>query len=275
MPIGELSLHVVESGDPDGPPFLLLHGWPESSRTWQGVMAAAGRDARLLAVDLPGIGRSTGGVGGSKRRIAAAVDALIGRLGLTGATLVGHDAGGMAAYAYLRRHHAVGRVVVMNTVLPGVAPWEQVLRNPYIWHFGLHAVPELPETLVDGRQQAYFGYFYRVLSADPDLITAESRAEQAAAYRQLPQLTAGFDLYRALAEDARDNAEAAAAGPVDTPLLYLRGTREPVDLDAYAAGLREAGVRALSTGLIDGGGHFMQEERPAEVWRALREFAGC
>ncbi|MFD8598245.1 alpha/beta fold hydrolase [Kitasatospora sp. NPDC059646] len=274
VPVGELSLHVVESGDPDGPPVLLLHGWPESSRTWQPLMAAAGRDARLLAVDLPGIGRSTGSTGGSKRRIAAAVHALIGELGLTGTTLVGHDAGGMAAYAYLRRHDAVDRVVVMNTVLPGVAPWEQVLRNPHIWHFGLHAVPDLPEMLVDGRQEAYFSYFYRALSADPDRITPESRAEQAAAHRGPGRLTAGFDLYRALPQDARDNAESAAAGPVDTPLLYLRGTREPVDLDAYAAGLREAGVRALRTGLVDGGGHFMQEERPAEVWRALRRFAG-
>ncbi|MGA5816777.1 alpha/beta fold hydrolase [Kitasatospora sp. NPDC094028] len=280
VPLDGRTLHVVESGDPEGRPYLLLHGWPESWRTWLGVMAAAPDDARTIAVDLPGIGGSVGAVdGGSKRGLAAVVRALVRELGLADATLIGHDAGGMAAYAYLRRYREagdrerVGRVVIMNTVIPGVPPWEDVLRNPYIWHFGLHAVPGLPETLVQGRQAAYFDYFYDVLSADPRRITAESRAAHAAAYGGPAALTAGFDLYRAFAQDARDNAASAAAGPVDTPLLYLRGDREGGDLRAYARGFREAGVRRLTTAVVADAGHFAQEEQPAEVWRLIGEFA--
>ncbi|WP_316528586.1 alpha/beta fold hydrolase [Kitasatospora brasiliensis] len=109
MPIGDLALHVVESGPAEGRPFLFPHGRPESWRTWLGVMTAAGGEARTIAVDLPGIGGSSGAVeGGSKRRPAEVVQALVRRLGLTGTTLVGHDAGGMAAYAYLRRFAAEG-----------------------------------------------------------------------------------------------------------------------------------------------------------------------
>jgi pimeloyl-ACP methyl ester carboxylesterase len=114
-------------------------------------MGAAGDTARVLAIDLPGIGESAGAVDrGSKRLIARAVHELVRTLGLTDFTLVGHDAGGMVAYSYLRQYSDVGRVVIMNTVIPGVDPWSEVLRNPYIWHFGLHAVPDLPEILVRG-----------------------------------------------------------------------------------------------------------------------------
>ncbi|GAA3050993.1 alpha/beta hydrolase [Kitasatospora sp. NPDC006786] len=273
--VGDRSLHVVESGPADARPFLFLHGWPESWRTWLGVMEAAGGEARTIAVDLPGIGGSTGAVeGGSKRRLAGTVHALVRELGLTGTTLVGHDAGGMAAYAYLRRFTGVERVVVMNTVIPGVDPWNEVLRNPYIWHFGLHAVPDLPETLVQGRQAAYFDHFYDVLSADPARITPESRAAHAAAYASPAALTAGFDLYRAFPQDARDNAEAAAV-PAGTPLLYVRGDREGGDIEAYARGFRAAGVRELATAVVADAGHFAQEEQPAAVWAVLRDFTAA
>ncbi|MEV4096742.1 alpha/beta fold hydrolase [Streptosporangium saharense] len=265
-------LHVVETGDPRGRPVLFLHGWPESWRTWRGVMETAGKDARLLAIDLPGVGDSTGPApDGSKLHLAGVVHKLVQSLGLTGLTLVGHDAGGMIAYAYLRRYGAA-RVVIMNTVIPGVPPWKDVLANPYIWHFGFHAVPALPETLVRGRQAAYFDYFYDVLSVDPARITPESRRAHAAAYERETALTAGFDLYRAFPQDARDNAALAEAGPVDTPLLYLRGDGEGGDLTAYSRGLREAGVQRLTTALVPGVGHFAQEEAPARIWQLIDEF---
>nr|WP_191910087.1 alpha/beta hydrolase [Microbispora cellulosiformans] len=274
LAVGDLSVHVAEAGDPHGPPYLFLHGWPESWSTWEGVMERAAGTARVIAVDLPGIGGSTGAVpGGSKRLIAAAVHDLVGALGLTGLTLVGHDAGGMVAYSYLRQYADADRVVVMNTVIPGVEPWSEVLRNPYIWHFGFHAVPALPEALVRDRQAEYFAYFYDVLSPAPEKITEESRAAHAAAYGTDAALTAGFDLYRAFPQDARDNAELSAAGPVDTPLLYVRGDGEGGDVTAYAAGLREAGVRNLTTALIPGAGHFAQEEAPGDVWDLIHSFA--
>lgn len=274
LAVGDLSVHVAEAGDPSGPPYLLLHGWPESWRTWEGVMAAAADSARVIAIDLPGIGESTGSVeGGSKRLIAGAVHELVRTLGITDFTLVGHDAGGMVAYSYLRQYSDVARVVIMNTVIPGVDPWDEVLRNPYIWHFGFHAVPALPELLVQGRQAEYFSYFYDALSPAPERIGEESRAAHVAAYGTDAALTAGFDLYRALPQDARDNAGLAAAGPVDTPLLYVRGDGEGRDVSAYATGLREAGVWNLTTALVPGAGHFTQEEAPGEVWRLIRSFS--
>ncbi|MEV8637641.1 alpha/beta hydrolase [Streptosporangium sp. NPDC051023] len=272
--LGDHTLHVVETGDPHGRPYLFLHGWPQSWRAWKDVMLLAAPEARAVAVDLPGVGESTATAdGGSKHLTAARIHALIQALGLTDVTLVGHDGGGMVAYAYLRRYPQIARVVIMNTVIPGVEPWSDVLRNPYIWHFGLHNVPGLPETLVRGRQAEYFDYFYDILSVDPSKIVPEARTAHAAAYRSDASLTAGFDLYRAFAQDARDNAASAAAGPVRTPLLYLRGQGEGGDIAAYAAGFREAGVENLTSAVIPGAGHFAPEEAPAEVWRLISDFA--
>src|SRR5215211_2522042 len=96
-------LHVVEAGDPGGVPFLFLHGWPESWQSWRQVMAVAARPARPVAIDLPGIGESSGAAtDGSKRQLAAVVHELIATLGLRDVTLVGQDVGGMVAYPYLR-----------------------------------------------------------------------------------------------------------------------------------------------------------------------------
>jgi pimeloyl-ACP methyl ester carboxylesterase len=272
--VGDGTLHVVEAGDPHGRPYLFLHGWPESWRTWSDVMSLAAPDARAIAIDLPGVGESTATAsGGVKQFVAATVHELIRVLGLTDLTLVGHDAGGMVAYACLRQYPQIARVVIMNTVIPGVEPWTEVLRNPYIWHFGLHNVPKLPETLVQGHQADYFDYFYDVLSVDPSKITPESRAAHAAAYGSDASLTAGFDFYRAFAQDARDNAAPATPAAIRTPLLYLRGQSEGGDIATYAAGFREVGIENLATALVPKAGHFAQEEAPAEVWRLIREFA--
>ena len=274
VPSGDGSLHVVEAGDPHGRPYLFLHGWPQSWRTWEAVMGLAASEARAIAIDLPGVGESAGFAdGGSKRQLAGRVHDLASALGLTNLTLVGHDAGGMIAYSYLRQYVDAAQVVIMDTVIPGVDPWQEVLRNPYIWHFALHAIPALPETLVQGRQAEYFDFFYDVLSADPSRITPQARAEYVSAYRSDAALTAGFDLYRAFAQDARDNAESSKAA-VDTPLLYLRGEREGGNIATYAAGFRDAGVKHVTTALVPNAGHFTQEEAPADIWRLIKDVGG-
>lgn len=273
--VDDALLHVVEAGDPDGRPFVFLHGWPESWRSWQQVMALAGRQARAVAIDLPGVGESSGAAtDGSKRQLAAVVHGLIATMGLREATLVGQDVGGMIAYAYLRAYRDLARAVIMDVVVPGVDPWEAVLRNPYLWHFAMHMIPALPERLVQGRQTEYFGYFYDVLSHDKRRIGAEARAAYALAYATDSALTAGFNWYRTLYQDAADNRQAAAGPPVGTPVLYLRGEHESGDIDAYVRGLRAAGVTHVERALVPDAGHFTQEEAPEQTWQTIARFAG-
>ncbi|GAA0796009.1 alpha/beta fold hydrolase [Spirilliplanes yamanashiensis] len=269
--VGDASLHVIEAGDPAAPPVLFLHGWPQSAQSWAPVLELAAETHHALAVDLPGIGGSTGATDGSKRAVAEVVRLLIERLGLRRPLLAGHDLGGMVVYAYLRRYHDLGRAVIMNTVLPGVAPWDEVLRNPYLWHFALHAVPDLPEQLVTGRERPYFDHFFDVLSPDPAAIGEAERAAAVAAYRG-PALRAGFDLYRALTWDAADNELCAQDGPAPTPVLYVRGEHEPGDPDAYVKGLADAGVTDVECAVVPGAGHFAPTENPRAVWDLVRRF---
>jgi pimeloyl-ACP methyl ester carboxylesterase len=273
--VADSLLHVVEAGDPDGMPFLFLHGWPESWQSWRQVMTLAARQARPVAIDLPGVGESGGAAtDGSKRQLAAVVHELISTMGLREVTLVGQDVGGMIAYSYLRAYQDLARAVIMDVVLPGVDPWEEVLRNPYLWHFAMHMIPALPERLVQGHQEEYFGYFYDVLSHDQRRISDEARAAYAKAYAADSALTAGFNWYRTLYQDAADNRQAAAGPTASTPLLYLRGQRESGNIDTYVGGLRAAGVPHVEQALVPDAGHFTQEEAPEQTWHAIARFAG-
>jgi len=274
VPVGDASIHVAEAGPGEGPAYLFVHGWPESWRTWLDVMTLAGRTNRAVAIDLPGTGGSGRGAGtGTKTAIARVLRGLIGALGLEDLTLVGHDIGGMVVYSYLRRYAGLPRAVIMDVPVPGVAPWDDFVREPFLWHFALHAVDALPELLTAGKQAAYFGYFYDLLSAHPGIPSADCRAEQASAYATPAALSAGFDWYRAFAADAEDNLAASAGDPVATPLLSLRGSRERGgDAGRYADGFTHAGLTHVEPVTIEGSGHFPQEEAPAQTWAAISGF---
>jgi pimeloyl-ACP methyl ester carboxylesterase len=269
------SLHVVETGDPEGAPFLFLHGWPESWHSWRQVMKLASSKIRAIAIDLPGIGESTGDpTDGSKRQLASAVHGLAEAMGLRDLTLVGQDVGGMVTYAYLRTFNDLKCSVIMDVVIPGVDPWERVLSNPYLWHFAFHSVPGLPERLVHGRQAEYFDYFFNAISADPSKITAEARAVYVQAYATDSALTAGFNWYRTFPQDAAANKETSSPALATTPLLYLRGEKESGQLSDYLDGLRSAGLDHVDQALVPNAGHFTQEEAPEDTWRIIAEFAG-
>lgn len=267
-------VHVVTAGPPDAPRLLLLNGWPESWATWRELIPLAAADHRVVAVDLPGIGASGPGTGpGAKRAIAGVLHDLARSLALTDLTVVGHDIGGMVTYAYLREYADLGRAVILDVPIPGVDPWDEFIRAPFLWHFAFHAVPALPELLVGGQQEAYFGYFYDLLAAAPGVPDGAVRGEQAAAYAAPDALSTSFGWYRAFDRDVEDNVAAAAGPPVTTPLLYLRGGAERGGaIDGYVAGLRRAGVANVTPALIAGAGHFPHQEAPEATWQAISAF---
>ncbi len=273
---GDASIHVVEGGSPDQPAVLFVHGWPESWAAFEQTMLFMSDKAHVMAIDLPGIGGSTPpAASGDKRTLARAVRGVIAALGLQRVTLVGHDVGGQIVYAFLHAFpNELHRAVIMNVAVPGVAPWSDIKRNPAIWHFAFHAIPDLPETLVAGRQAEYFAYFYDRLSARAGGVSQRARAVYAEAYARPEALRAGFDWYRAFPQDERNNM-AVERQTVDTPVLYLRGTKDPgFGVDRYVEGLRHGGLTNVEAGEIADSGHFAPDEQPEAVARALERFLG-
>lgn len=198
---------------------------------------------------------------------------LIKVMALQDVTLVGHDVGGIVTYAYCRMFQDLKLAVIMDVVIPGIDPWEQVLRNPNLWHFAFHSIPDLPERLVQGHQREYFDYFYDAISAEPSKITAEARAVYAQAYATDSALAAGFNWYRAFPRDAAANKEAESRAPMATPLLYLRGEKEGGKVEEYLDGFQAAGFAHLDHALVPNAGHFPQEEAPENTWRLIADLS--
>jgi pimeloyl-ACP methyl ester carboxylesterase len=237
-------------------------------------MPRLSREFNVAAIDLPGIGESCSvPPSGDKRTLARHVRAVLRELGWKNASLVGHDVGGQIAYAYLKAYPGeLSSAVILNVAVPGVDPWSDVERNPQLWHFAFHAIPELPERLVAGNQAEYFAFFYDAISAQPGAVPEFARQRYAEAYRRPEALRAGFEWYRTFRQDQRDNV-ALKQQQVNTPVLYLRGGVERgLDLERYLAGFREHGFRQLSGDTIAGSGHFTPDEQPELLAKRIETF---
>jgi pimeloyl-ACP methyl ester carboxylesterase len=267
-----ITVHYLEAGVPGNPVILLLHGYPESAAAFIPLMTIMKDKFHLIAPDLPGIGQSEKIESSDKKSIAAFFSEFLKNIKLEKVTVVGHDIGGMVAYAMLRHYpNSLSQVVIMNTAIPGIFPWEEVKKNPHIWHFAFFAVPELPEALINGKQGVLFDYFYDTLSANKNAIPADKRMLYTMAYQLPSSLKTSVDWYRAFSEDEANNNNLP---PVSIPLLYLRGGNEPGNMQDYEHGLKSSGIPHITAKLIADSGHFSVEEQPQSVARAIGDFVG-
>ncbi len=266
------SIHVVEAGMIEKPTILFLHGYPENWAEFEQIMVFHNKDFHLVVIDLPGIGKSDKIPSNDKRTIAKYVNGIINVMNLKDVTLVGHDVGGMIVYAYLQAFpNELTRAVIMNVAIPGIDPWSEIKRNPYIWHFAFSSIPELPETLVTGKQRIYFNYFFNSISANPEAINEQARNIYVEAYSSPDSLKTGFEWYRAFPQDENDNIS-VKGNLIKTPVLYLRGEREYGDIELYLKAFRESGLSNVQGKIILNSGHYAPEEQPDEVWNAIKEF---
>jgi pimeloyl-ACP methyl ester carboxylesterase len=267
-----LTLGALVAGNAQDPALVLLHGWPHSKEAYDEVIEELGEEHFTIAFDLPAIGESRGAPASSEKRVLA--DLLLGAaqsLGARSPLIAGFDVGGMIAYAAARDHgQRISGAVIMNTVIPGIEPWSQVLADPRIWHFAFHSIRDLPEKLVAGHEREYFDFFLEMLVARKDRVGERHRCTFASAYQRPEALKAGFDWYRAMNDDAARNA---VPRDIHVPILYLRGDADGRSPDDYLPGLRDKGARAISAGTLAGSGEIAPLEARDELIRQLREFA--
>jgi pimeloyl-ACP methyl ester carboxylesterase len=152
------TLHYVRGGN--GPAIILLHGFPADWYAYHQVMPLLAKKFTVVAVDLRGVGGSSATQGGYESpNMAEDIRQLMHQLKLEQVYVVGHDIGGMVAYAFARLYPKETRgVMILDVPLPGIDPWEESIAGPGFWHIPFHQTPNLPEQFLAGRQAVYIRY---------------------------------------------------------------------------------------------------------------------
>jgi pimeloyl-ACP methyl ester carboxylesterase len=266
-PTNGTTLHVRVGGQ--GPAVLLLHGYGETGDMWAPLAAVLARDRTVVAPDLRGMGLSSRPEGGyDKKTQGQDVAGVLDALGIDRADLVTHDIGNMVGYAFAAQYRSrVTRFVIMDAPLPGIGPWEEVLKSPLLWHFRFGG-PDM-ERLVAGRERIYLDRFWNEFSADPRRFGEASREHYARLYAQPGAMRAGFSQFAAFDQDARDNQAFLAEGKLTMPVLAVGGEKSFGPTMAVVMRAAATDVQEL---VIPDAGHWLMEEQPAATAAAVRAF---
>ncbi|AQZ65297.1 Putative hydrolase or acyltransferase [[Actinomadura] parvosata subsp. kistnae] len=270
-----VALNVAVGGS--GSPVVLLHGFPQTHLMWRHVAADLAADHTVICPDLRGYGDSDkpadpDGLAYSKRTMAADVVALARALGHERFALAGHDRGALVAVrAGLDHPDAVTHLASLD-VLPTLDSWEVMRGRSAAVGFHLYLMaqpPGLPEAMIAGAADAFFGYFLDLWANDPNAIPADVRAAYLKASREaIPSIVAD---YRATAtvDVEHDEADRRAGNKLTMPVTVLQQDWGSA-LGFDAAGRWRAWAQDLEHRTVTCG-HFMAEEAPAEVVKALRD----
>ena len=269
---GNLLLHAVTGGD--GPPLLLVHGWPQTWYAWRMLMPTLAQDFSVIAVDQRGIGLSGKPHDGyDTATLANDLVALMDALGHQRFALYGTDVGMPIAYALTVDHlERVERLVVSEAPLPGISPSPPLFLPPQLnerlWHLAFNQLPKVNEQLVAGREDIFFGaefdasagtnklpddavrYYIDTLAADPD------------------HLRGSFEFYRAIPTTIAQN-EKRKERRLTLPVLAIGGAESSGEGVGNTMKLAADNVQTL---VIPGCGHWVAEQAPEELLAALTAF---
>lgn len=260
-------LHVRIGGR--GPAVLLLHGYGETGDMWAPMAADLARDHTVIVPDLRGLGLSSRPPGGyDKKTQGHDVAGLLDALKVRRADLVTHDIGNMVGYAFAAQYPArVGRFVIIDAPLPGVGPWEEILKNPLLWHFRFGG-PDM-ERLVAGRERIYLDRFWNEFSADPKRFSEAARAHYAGLYALPGAMHSGFAQFAAFDQDAADNRAFLAKGKLRMKVLAVGGERS---FGATMATVMRFAADDVEGAIVPDSGHWIMEENPQATVKLVRAF---
>ncbi len=261
------SIHVRSAGT--GPAVVLLHGYGETGDMWVPLAAELARDHKVIVPDLRGLGLSSKPGGGfDKKTQAGDVRGVMAALGVEQADVVAHDIGNMVAFQFAAQSpERVRRLVLIDAPVPGVGPWEEILKNPLLWHFRFGG-PDM-ERLVAGRERIYLDRFWNEFSASPDRFTEGARQHYAKLYALPGAMHSGFAQFAAFDQDAVDNREFLARGRLKMPLLALGGQKS---FGPMMATVMRAGGDNVTEGVVPDSGHWIMEENPGATTKLVRDF---
>jgi pimeloyl-ACP methyl ester carboxylesterase len=276
VPVADgVSLHTAVFGS--GPPIVLLHGFPQTHLMWRHVAAELAADHTVICPDLRGYGASdkpaeTDGSVYAKRTMAADIVALARALGHDRFALAGHDRGALVAFRAALDHPETITHLAILDVLPTLDMWEVMHGTSAAVGFHLYLMaqpPGLPEQMIAASADAFFGHFLDSWTNDPQAIPADVRAVYLDACRAaVPSIVADYRASAGIDVD-HDQADRDAGNRLRMPVAVLQQDWGAA-LGFDAAALWEAWAPDLQHATVTCG-HFMAEEAPADIAKALRD----
>jgi len=260
------TIHVRVGGQ--GPAVVLLHGFGDTGDMWAPMATELARDQRVVVPDLRGMGLSSHPADGyDKKTQAADIRSVLTQLGIDHAAIVGHDIGATVAYAYAARYpDKTDRLVVMDAPVPGIPPWDEIVRSPALWHFSFGG-PDA-ERLVAGRERIYLDRFWDEFAGDPSKIDEATRIHYTALYAQPGAMHSAFAQFLSIPKDVEDN-KVSMMTKLTMPVLAIGAKKA---FGANVAIIMRHAADNVTEVLIANSGHWLMDEQPAATIAAVRNF---
>jgi pimeloyl-ACP methyl ester carboxylesterase len=273
IPTGEVDLHAVIGGE--GPPLLLLTGWPQSWYAWRGMMLPLARQFTVIVPDPRGLGISGKPESGyDTGTLGRDLFSLMTALGHERFAMVGHDCGMWVGYAMAAdQPHRIERIALGEAIIPGVADSPPLLpedrqTSDFLWHNNFCRARGINEIMVLGREELFFDYQFTKIAV-PNPLPAEVRAFFIELIkRDRATLRASFEYYRAIDIDIPDNRERMK---IRLPMPVLGFAGALACGEAVETQLRRVADDVRCT-IIDDCGHFVPEEMPEALLAILTPF---
>ena len=277
VPVNGVALYYRDIGPSGAPSVVLLHGFPETGDAFAPVVAALGRRYRLIVPDLRGAGASqVPDAGYDKRIVAADAAALMDRLGIARAHLIGHDLGARVAVAfavqYPDRLLSLGVAEAFIEGLAGTAEFKRLAAtNPRLQHFARFAKVDDSVAAYRGREEELVLSFMNSRSKTRRF-TAADVTRYVASLKRDGALRAAFLGYEALDRDAAFLERANFLPLAEVPALALV-CQSPAG-NGLQRQLAAAGLRNLKAATLERCAHWIYEEDPEETTTAIIAFLG-
>lgn len=260
------TMHVRVGGK--GPAVVLLHGFGDTGEMWAPLAADLARDHTVVVPDLRGMGLSSIPEDGyDKKTQAGDIRQVLSALKIEHSVVIGHDIGTMVAFAYAARYpELTERLVVMDAPVPGITPWNDIVRSPLLWHFDFGGADM--ERLVAGRERIYLDRFWNEFAGTPAKVDEGTRQHYANLYARPGAMHAAFAQFRSIRQDAIDNAPVLQKH-LSMPVLAVGGEKSFGNNEAIV--MRNAADNVTEV-VIPAAGHWLMEEAPTPTIKAVRDF---
>ncbi|QLG70970.1 hypothetical protein HG535_0C00110 [Zygotorulaspora mrakii] len=268
-------IHFVTAGNVKNQALILIAGFPESWYAWRKVIPFLSKSYWVIAPDLPGQGDSDKpAIGYDTQTLAVTLHGLLEGLGLSRYFMAAHDVGAWVAFPYaIMFKEEVERIALLDAGIPGVTLPSQLPTNPdhawRTWHFMFHGIPDLPESLLEGKERIYLEWFLLRKAANPLVFTVADIDMYVKNFTRPGALRAGLAYYRSSAKSADQNQTLLKSGSLQVPILAISSDQGSIPdmaapLRTFASHVEGATIKEC--------GHYIPEEQPGALARELSNF---